>query len=1146
MGFFSKWFSKKKGAAVHECPKKGDICIYVYRVDNEQAVSGVKVSISGTSSGQKPTDGNGYSEFPDRDPGPYEFKIALPKNLAHYKIEPYYQSLSLDAGGHATGDVGVYPTGKLNVQVYNDLNPPKLVTDAVTVSVSGPAIDGELTRSGTHLFPDLMCGNYEVKAKGPAGTYDPYEVTVRDVVVPDGGTGNARLVLKLLNDVTPTITPDEREIWFMEPPTEAEKTEATAQGGEPYTRESKPVHIRVTYTETRPEKPYTDAGTLQFAGADVEVFVDQGCKTPFALDGARSARINNSRLKSGLDLYVRGKAEGQLTATLTLDPPADPTIRARGPAQQILEVKPENVVTPKIELEYKVVLADPDLAKHQDAMKSDGTTKEEKILPDNVTYIEVSALARRGTPPYTKGGKLEVTSGADKVKVYTDMRRTKALDRPLTNAELFGARPFILYVESVKDKEGEFKLKLTLDPSGDPHIQVQTMKEVEMAVVKLDLKLHQHKDAIVDEEFDADKDTLDAYFTALKDKVIPDQEVMTDEKQVKPGRLLHVQKDGHHGRAKLLLKKLTGWPGGTDDYEVIVDQECDSGAISLWDKETEGTQKDLPFKIKVSELKKADVELWVEGTTTTKLWRDVVLGAGVDRADGGLAKEPKHNGDWARFTVVQVKEIKLDYTAPTDKPDAWDKAKKRFFINFKDDPDGRKVKFKVELTEKLKDVPIHFMLAPHKDNQKAANATYDLPATWKWKDIEEALKHKDRSAQKKLLHLSKKTDADGKSDLELTLSRFGGDIFEPGAYITQDPHLAKYVKDHADPVLSQRKPVVAEDTIQVWRKFWYQVTHAQGFTPPAIASTIAAFEKTFAVLELDNDVEFAPASAPAGTFYEEWQAKVSGGDKKVGIIGGHNSSHFYGLYTTNAKKPIKAHLIVCEHQWDPAGATPLQTFTLSKRESDELLLTGVSWNSALVNPPLTGPLQVGGNGSWKSEAPSGHPDYGRFGVLTNANFLITKTRSDLAGFKIKLPDSAPDPTVHPVKVTFTLNYAKFWGGESNGYQIIITYDGNAPTYHMCVSHEIGHSLHQTPIDGTHPAGVPDLPTFYTNDKGGQGEHCSFEATLVVDPDTTSGTRYHEGTCVMFHQLTNSCKQIFCKNCTPYVRVQDLAKLKAPS
>ena len=112
MGFFSKWFSKKKGSSVHECPKKGDICIYVYRVDNEQAVSGVKVSISGTSSGQKPTDGNGYAEFPDRDPGPYEFKIALPKNLAHYKIEPYYQSLSLDAGGHAIV-VGSLPSGPL-------------------------------------------------------------------------------------------------------------------------------------------------------------------------------------------------------------------------------------------------------------------------------------------------------------------------------------------------------------------------------------------------------------------------------------------------------------------------------------------------------------------------------------------------------------------------------------------------------------------------------------------------------------------------------------------------------------------------------------------------------------------------------------------------------------------------------------------------------------------------------------------------------------------------------------------------------------------------------------------------------------------------------------------------------------------------
>lgn len=373
------------------------------------------------------------------------------------------------------------------------------------------------------------------------------------------------------------------------------------------------------------------------------------------------------------------------------------------------------------------------------------------------------------------------------------------------------------------------------------------------------------------------------------------------------------------------------------------------------------------------------------------------------------------------------------------------------------------------------------------------------------------------------------------STVKFYLSQFGGDEFTIGAQADET---------------NVGKPSGAKKKIagyQSWRKFWYQKTRATGFNPPAMTVSEDAFKKVFAIMEMDNDLAFVKADVPSSTFYPEWQAKVGGGDTQVAIIGGHNSSYFYGKFEAKAEKPVKAHLIICEYQWDPAGTTPLQTFSLSKKESDELKLTGLTWNSAVVDPPLTGGLMVAG--TWESLAPSGHGDNGKTGVLTAANFLITKPRGDLAGFKVKLPDDAPDPTVHPVKVKFTLNYAKYWGGESNGYQIICTYKGTKSTYDMCVSHELGHCVFQTPRNGAQtkkPESLPDHPTFYTNDQGGQGPHCSFEATLVTDATMTSGKRFKDGTCIMYHQLFTGCKQVFCDNCVPYLQLQDMTELKKPA
>jgi hypothetical protein len=157
----------------------------------------------------------------------------------------------------------------------------------------------------------------------------------------------------------------------------------------------------------------------------------------------------------------------------------------------------------------------------------------------------------------------------------------------------------------------------------------------------------------------------------------------------------------------------------------------------------------------------------------------------MDRTAGGLAKTVKRNGDWSRFTVVKIASVEVfdDRQAGTVAPKRWDAGSKEFYINLKPDPDGRKLKIAAKLTKPLKNVRLHFMLAPSRNNRKAANWGLDMPGTWTWKDIAAALKHLDKADRKDFMHQSQPTDAQGRAESELRLSRFGGDRFKPGVYM---------------------------------------------------------------------------------------------------------------------------------------------------------------------------------------------------------------------------------------------------------------------------------------------------------------------------------------------------------------------------
>ncbi len=332
-------------------------------------------------------------------------------------------------------------------------------------------------------------------------------------------------------------------------------------------------------------------------------------------------------------------------------------------------------------------------------------------------------------------------------------------------------------------------------------------------------------------------------------------------------------------------------------------------------------------------------------------------------------------------------------------------------------------------------------------------------------------------------------------------------------------------------------PVGATKTVgsyEVWRRFWYQVTRASTHVVPAPAKSVAAYQALCADMIASAGKTFTKAEAPASTFYPAWMVRGSGGVTEESVIGGHNRNWFYGKFVANAAEPVKGHLIICNHQWDPAGESELLNVDLTAAGPAELSFSlGGAWNAGILSPALSGALVV--SGLWKQGASTG--------PLSAADVAIVATRSSIQSVQVTLPAAAPVPTAaKPVNVKLKLRYGKFYAGESNKHQMLIVYDGQAAEFTQVVSHEFGHGFGQTPTPGSQPAPLPKHPKQYTNEHGGVGSHCSTDATLVVDAEYPK-KRYDGGTCVMFHQVNpTGCKQVFCGSCEPYLKLQDFASL----
>lgn len=898
---------------------------------------------------------------------------------------------------------------------------------------------------------------------------------------------------------------------------------------------------------------YKEKGTLTADNTNVQFYSDSKCKKKIN-PATTPVTYKFGSLCSGVTLYYKGETGGTTNLTLTLGAAKDGRITVLGPAAGAVEVRICNIVTPKVELEYKIVLWDRKLSDKQKA-------GETKILP-SPTYIEASASQTVPAYAYDKTGKLEFTPA--NVDAFTDEACTTKLTADLTAVQLLATPRTKIWLRG--KTRGKYQVKLTLaDPATDSiRLDKNPTPDQEMGVVELQLKLHQHDvPTLKTTEINPDTDPQATYYTNLKNKKL-DQVLMADadkigegskDDAVKPGRLLHAQAGGNFGRAKLIVVKLNPdhLPAGTDDYDIPLkfgrgwapdsgagalktedlqgggQDTPPSGALAFYDAEFDGTIKNNP-SYKISALKAADQTLWVQGTTETDQVCDVRLDAGMDRTAGGLAKAPKRNGDWTRYTVVKIDEVKLDHTPVT--PDPWDAGRKEWYINLKADKDGRKIKLAAKLTKKLKNVELFFMLAPDKNNKKTANWGLDMPTTWKWGTVTADVKHLDKEDRKYFLHYAVKTDGDGKAaKADMLLSRFGGDKFQPAAYIGQDPHLAKYVDGDTD--LEKRKPVFATDKIEVSRKFWHELIQVPGVTNPGVAGTVTKFEAIKSRLEAAPPLTVSPA--PAGSIYPQYMIMLNGSNSNALVVSDLNKDQFFTGVADSADRPIKIPILICDAQWDDGGeAQATDTGWIAPVQKINL-----TTSLLVLKPALNGgAIIIGGSVQCAKPNGTGGWTHGPTATLTDADVTIDPARTDLNDVTVNVPNNVWAFVNGVAGAKISITGVKVKGalgpylGESYQKKVLAVYEAASTDgpglFQFTVCHEIGHGFTAVQRAGVQPTGVPKHPNQYLSYSQGRctGSHCN----------------YLTNKCVMYQAApVPGSLERFCDACRPYMLVTDMAK-----
>ena len=1189
--------SGKRSAATPCKDGKGTIFIGVLRADTGAPLHNASVKLSGPSPGSMKTDADGFVEFLNRTPGAYTFSVSPPKD--HFQLVPHGTAATVAANGHVVREVQAYPTGTLKVELVDDLG--KSVKQPVALAAGGASGQNGQTSGGSYSFAKIRAGTYQVDASAPSDLYENAQESQANVVVPEGGSVTARFVLRILNTVTPHLDAPKNEVIY-EPLPPPPQPPAVAPPAPPNTEP--PLHLRLHFTETRGEKPFRDNAVFALDRATVDLYTDAACTRRFALDGNNQTTIMNATLARGVDLYLRDRDRiaGPLIATLTLDTPANKSIRVLGTTTKALQIKALNVVLPKIRLDYETVLLERGLHQHQKNAKG---VAEAELHQASATRVELSATQTRGVPEhlYTRGGKVSASPANVDFYTHEDCKPAQRFDPAtlISNAQLIGGPPFVLWLKG--KTKGKFTLKLTMEEPSDGLIRVKPPAAEPMAVVELLGVLHQHDiKALEALKVDPNTEPESDYHTALKDLVLPAQKPISDEAKVQGRRWLHAQDSLSFGRAKLLLKKLdaTQWPADVADYLVVINHTGANGSVVLHGKEAEDDAKALPLKIKVADLIAAERVLWVEGANESTQLHDSRLDIGIERVDAEVSAAKRGldkmllpakalvNGDWMRFTVLKIDEaqIKVEFTAKADEFPEWEASTvpKRWYVNVnrKGDPEGRRIEVSAKLTQPFEGVPLRFMLVADKDNRKAATWHFDFPnnATrknskgvaedLKWKDIAQTLKHKDRKDRKDLMHWVEPTDDKGYAKQKLKLSRFGGDKFHLAVYVEQDPHLAKYIDNHAD--LGTRKPVIGTTLgpIQIWRKVFYQVTRPQAMPLPPMAGYDTAQRRIFLEPEMMQNVPMNAWTFAHDPSRPDWQFDAQSGDNTARLcIGDHNIGEALALFVPETKRTSpKFHLIFCDQQVDAKdGRTDttevvfddtnpgLQeiTFDSKRMDSDEV---------GIYDPPLQGGAMII-SAKWQAHAYDAAKNKwvkGAKGNLAPAEVTIDPNRDAIAKAQISPPAGQLIDADHVVSVQVKLRAASgpFNGWAPNNSVAAVIKGPNATrpiaAVHKTSAHEMGHLFGQTRWKGE--SGMPDHPLYYQR-RGGSGTHCAHGTAWVpnggaaaLDPNKDGerdaqghgAGRYTGGDCIMYAAGLNNPVD-WCEHCALDMVLTDLSKFR---
>lgn len=528
--------------------------------------------------------------------------------------------------------------------------------------------------------------------------------------------------------------------------------------------------------------------------------------------------------------------------------------------------------------------------------------------------------------------------------------------------------------------------------------------------------------------------------------------------------------------------------------------------------------------VELIEVVEQDKERWVVGP----------LKAAVDktRAVEGVTRTEKNGAPFKQFINLS--------------PDTEGKAKRHADY-------GRAIRFRarVERVDKSRDglagQKVVFKYT-REDGPNRSDPGGGEPAVWASAgltgDQKEGFDTKNGPAQ-----VSRPCGADGWTEIiTFHLSQFAGDQFEISAAL--DPSVDK---------VADSPTLKTAAKYQVWRKFWYQMTHAKGYAAVVPNGAHAAYKAVFADMILANTREYEKADLPADlqdrTFRPEYHFKAAGGAGLVANIGTGNVGEFFVNAKTKLEKPadqpLKDILIACEYQIDPAGVTPVSEESFSAR-SKVLTLAATTDGGDIVSKP---PVDAGKALVVTGEYALVNAPWTPLGTLTDADVEIEPGRATTLTVKVTLPAAAPEPTAAaPVWVRLSVRAgASFLGWAPSQGGVVAVYVPGTPAgqqksaedFADTAAHEFGHQFNQTALPGKQPPSLKDHPRQYVG-HGGSGSHCRHGATVPPGPvdwqnAAQTNPRPRNGDCLQFASFSSTCTHKHCPICRIHMQLEKMDK-----